>query len=266
MRKISRVLFDIYNKEIHEIETKTLPSLREQITEARNLGDYRENEELATARNEMTFAKNRLVVLNSLVSDCKVVEYSNMNEFEIGSFFNLKFLDNKTGQVIRDLGLWLYDSSEEPDVHIISEDSALGKKIAENEKSLLFNEDTILEFKNAMNETLTALITPRRPKDLADDTHSYVEVFEEFYRENIKMFNENDWRSMIYLGKKEEIIEYQYRNFKDEENLINLYKNFLNSVSNDTMELHYSIIYRLNKEDSDNEENYFLTIFGDIHE
>jgi len=60
--------------ELDEMENKTIPDIARRIDEAKQQGDLSENAEYHQAREDMSWARSRLVELEQLINNAKVIE------------------------------------------------------------------------------------------------------------------------------------------------------------------------------------------------
>ncbi|MBQ8985132.1 transcription elongation factor GreA [Candidatus Saccharibacteria bacterium] len=85
-------------KELEE-ELKTLianrPVIAEKIATARAFGDLSENEEYSSARNEQKMAENRILEIQDILKNAKVIRSGNRSTIGLGSKVELKLGDRK---------------------------------------------------------------------------------------------------------------------------------------------------------------------------
>ncbi len=114
-------------QELEHLKTVRRREVAERIKQAREFGDISENSEYEDAKNEQAFIEGRILTLEKMLRNARVVDETDLNPnvVSIGSTVRLKDLEyNDTMEVT------LVGSSEaNPDDHKISNESPVGKAI-----------------------------------------------------------------------------------------------------------------------------------------
>ena len=71
------------------------PEITERIATARAFGDLSENEEYSSARNDQKIAENRILEIQEILKNAKVIKPSNRSQIALGSTITLN-LNGKT--------------------------------------------------------------------------------------------------------------------------------------------------------------------------
>lgn len=71
---LSAESLEALKKELETLENKTIPDIAHRIDEAKQQGDLSENAEYHQAREDMSWARSRLVELEQLINNAKVIE------------------------------------------------------------------------------------------------------------------------------------------------------------------------------------------------
>lgn len=74
---------------------KSRPEITERIAIARAFGDLSENEEYSSARNDQKIAENRILEIQEILKNAKVIKPSNRSQIALGSTITLN-LNGKT--------------------------------------------------------------------------------------------------------------------------------------------------------------------------
>lgn len=74
---------------------KSRPEITERIATARAFGDLSENEEYSSARNDQKIAENRILEIQEILKNAKVIKPSNRSQIALGSTIILN-LNGKT--------------------------------------------------------------------------------------------------------------------------------------------------------------------------
>lgn len=74
---------------------KSRPEITERIATARAFGDLSENEEYSSARNDQKIAENRILEIQEILKNAKVIKPSNRSQIVLGSTITLN-LNGKT--------------------------------------------------------------------------------------------------------------------------------------------------------------------------
>lgn len=74
---------------------KSRPEITERIATARAFGDLSENEEYSSARNDQKIAENRILEIQEILKNAKIIKPSNRSQIALGSTVTLN-LNGKT--------------------------------------------------------------------------------------------------------------------------------------------------------------------------
>lgn len=74
---------------------KSRPEITERIAIARAFGDLSENEEYSSARNDQKIAENRILEIQEILKNAKIIKPSNRSQIALGSTVTLN-LNGKT--------------------------------------------------------------------------------------------------------------------------------------------------------------------------
>lgn len=74
---------------------KSRPEITERIATARAFGDLSENEEYSSARNDQKIAENRILEIQEILKNAKIIKPSNRSQIALGSTITLN-LNGKT--------------------------------------------------------------------------------------------------------------------------------------------------------------------------
>lgn len=111
-------------KELDELVDVKRPKLVERLSYARSQGDLAENNDYASAKEELEFMDGRISELEEVLKNAKVVTYSGKgNGVAIGTTVTVKYNGNKN--VFEIVGEWEADPANKK----ISHESPLGKAL-----------------------------------------------------------------------------------------------------------------------------------------
>jgi len=118
-------------KELEELKSVRRREVAERIKQAIEFGDISENSEYEDAKNEQAFIEGRIITLEKMLRNVKVIEDTrDTHEVSIGSTVRLK--DLEYGDIIE---YTIVGSMEaEPDDNKISNESPVGKAILGHKK------------------------------------------------------------------------------------------------------------------------------------
>ena len=74
---------------------KSRPEIAEKIATARAFGDLSENEEYSSARNEQKMAENRILEIQDILKNAKVIRGGKRTKADLGATVELKLADRK---------------------------------------------------------------------------------------------------------------------------------------------------------------------------
>lgn len=118
---------------------KSRPEITERIATARAFGDLSENEEYSSARNDQKIAENRILEIQEILKNAKVIKPSNRSQIALGSTITLN-LNGKTVNYIL-----VGPTEANPLAGKISNESPLGKVLLNRKvnDTFEFNHKTI---------------------------------------------------------------------------------------------------------------------------
>ena len=76
------------------------PAISERIATARAFGDLSENEEYSSARNEQKMAESRILEIQEILKNAKVIRGGKRTKVELGASVSLNFGDRKVDYTI----------------------------------------------------------------------------------------------------------------------------------------------------------------------
>lgn len=116
--------------ELEELKSVRRREVAQRIKQAIEFGDISENSEYEDAKNEQAFIEGRIITLEKMLRNVKIIGDTNTDEVSIGSTVKLK--DIETGDEIQ---YTIVGSMEaEPDENKISNESPVGKAILGHKK------------------------------------------------------------------------------------------------------------------------------------
>lgn len=112
-------------KEYHELIDKKRPNLVERMARARELGDLAENSDYAAAKEDLAFIDGRIIELEEILKDAKVVTISKKDRKTVGlgSIVSVDLKGKK--EIFTIVGEWEADPIQKK----ISHTSPLGKAL-----------------------------------------------------------------------------------------------------------------------------------------
>ena len=113
--------------ELRELQTVRRAQVAENIRQAKDLGDVAENPEYETAKTEQAFLESRISELKAILSNCIVIEESDIRTdiVGIGSLVTVKDLDAKEEWDFTMVGSFEADPEEDK----ISNESPIGEAL-----------------------------------------------------------------------------------------------------------------------------------------
>lgn len=112
-------------KEYHELLEKKRPELVDRLAQARELGDLSENSEYAAAKDDLAFVDGRIVELENVLKDVKVVTVSKKQKSSVGLGCKVHVYMNGKQVIFTIVGEWESDPLQKR----ISHSSPLGKAL-----------------------------------------------------------------------------------------------------------------------------------------
>lgn len=108
--------------ELHNLKTVRRKQIAERIREAKELGDLSENAEYTEAKEEQAFAEGKIIELEHVIKNCKVIESSKLTDsVNVGS--KIKILSDGTESIYTIVG----SNEADPANGRISNESPMGK-------------------------------------------------------------------------------------------------------------------------------------------
>lgn len=131
-------------KELNEL-IKSRPAIAERIATARAFGDLSENEEYSSARNEQKIAEERILEIQDLLKNAKIIKGGSKSQITLGACFDIDFGGKKITYTL------VGPTEANPLAGKISNESPIGKALLGRKagESFDFNSKTvkILEIK-----------------------------------------------------------------------------------------------------------------------
>ncbi|HAO52084.1 TPA: transcription elongation factor GreA [Candidatus Magasanikbacteria bacterium] len=81
---------DNLKAELDELENEKTPAIAKRIDEAKQMGDLSENAEYHAARDEMSWAKSRVIELKNLLDNAEIISEGKSSFVQIGSTVTVK--------------------------------------------------------------------------------------------------------------------------------------------------------------------------------
>ena len=81
---------DNLKAELDELENEKIPTIAKRIDEAKQMGDLSENAEYHAARDEMSWAKSRVIELKNLLDNAEIISEGKSSFVQIGSTVTVK--------------------------------------------------------------------------------------------------------------------------------------------------------------------------------
>lgn len=119
-------------KELEDLKNKTRPSTVERLTLARNQGDLSENNEYASAREELAFIDGRIEELEEMLKKVSLIDKNHKSCGCVGLGCQVTVLVDKEESVYHIVGEWEADPVQKKVSHSSPLGLALlGKKVGE---------------------------------------------------------------------------------------------------------------------------------------
>ncbi len=119
-------------KEYEELTQKKRPALVERMAQARELGDLAENSEYAAAREDLAFVDGRIIELEEILKDAKVISLSKKVRNTVGLGCRVVVFFNGKKEIFTIVGEWEANPQEKRISHTSPLGKALlGKKVGE---------------------------------------------------------------------------------------------------------------------------------------
>lgn len=98
---LSQESFDNLNKEFAELKNIRIPEIANRIDEAKQQGDLSENAEYHQAKEDMAWARGRLIVLEQLINNSEIIQQPTSSDIvSIGQKILVEIKDNKKEFII----------------------------------------------------------------------------------------------------------------------------------------------------------------------
>ncbi|OGH86110.1 MAG: hypothetical protein A2493_01475 [Candidatus Magasanikbacteria bacterium RIFOXYC12_FULL_33_11] len=87
---MSQQKLDALKKELDDLQNDKIPTIAKRIDEAKQMGDLSENAEYHAARDEMAWAKSRVIELGHLIDNAEIITEEKSSFVQIGSTIIVK--------------------------------------------------------------------------------------------------------------------------------------------------------------------------------
>jgi len=87
---MSQPKLDALKQELDELKEVKIIAIAKRIDEAKQMGDLSENAEYHAARDEMSWAKSRVMELENLINNAEIISEEKGNRVQIGSTVRVK--------------------------------------------------------------------------------------------------------------------------------------------------------------------------------
>jgi transcription elongation factor GreA len=119
-------------EELEELKTVHRKEVNDRIRHAKEFGDISENAEYEDAKQEQAFVEGRILKLETMIRNAKIIDDVDMSISEIGFGATVKIKDTKAGTT---LDLTIVGSAEaNPPGGMISNESPLGNALMGHKK------------------------------------------------------------------------------------------------------------------------------------
>ena len=117
--------FQKIQKELEELQNKTRPNVVERLSLARNQGDLSENNEYASAKEELAFVDGRIEELEEVLKKVVIIDKDHKCCQEVGLGCRVTVIVDKDEQVYHIVGEWEADPVRKK----VSNSSPLGQAL-----------------------------------------------------------------------------------------------------------------------------------------
>ncbi len=117
-------------EELENLKNKTIPEIANRIDSARQQGDLSENAEYHQAREDMSWAQGRLVELEHILSNAKIITKGGTNDGTVRVGSTVKIKSNTREQEYTIVG----PQEANPVKGLISNESPIGEALIGHEK------------------------------------------------------------------------------------------------------------------------------------
>lgn len=107
-------------KELEDL-IKERPAIAERIATARSFGDLSENEEYSSARNEQKIAESRILEIQDILKNAKIIREGKKSKVALGATVSMKMGQRKLEYTI------VGPTEADPSKKMISNESPIGK-------------------------------------------------------------------------------------------------------------------------------------------
>ncbi|MHB8926698.1 MAG: transcription elongation factor GreA [Bacillota bacterium] len=112
-------------QELDHLKSVRRKEVAERIKQARQFGDVGENSEYEDAKNEQAFTEGRILTLEKLLRNAKLMEEVDVDPGRVGVGSTIRLKDISRGEVVE---FTIVGSTEaDPGKHLISNESPVGK-------------------------------------------------------------------------------------------------------------------------------------------
>jgi len=111
--------------ELDYLKQTKRPEVITALKEARALGDLSENAEYAAARDEQAIIEGKIVELEHMVENAKIIEKGNINEVNLGTTVKIKYVADDETEEYKIVG----SQEADPFENKISNDSPIARAI-----------------------------------------------------------------------------------------------------------------------------------------
>ena len=87
---MSQQKLDALTQELDNLQNNKIPTIAKRIDEAKQMGDLSENAEYHAARDEMSWAKSRVIEVQNLIDNAEIINEEKSSFVQIGSTIIVK--------------------------------------------------------------------------------------------------------------------------------------------------------------------------------
>jgi len=87
---MSQQKLDALTQELDNLQNNKIPTIAKRIDEAKQMGDLSENAEYHAARDEMSWAKSRVIEVQNLIDNAEIINEEKSSFVQIGSTIVVK--------------------------------------------------------------------------------------------------------------------------------------------------------------------------------
>ncbi len=97
---LSHESLEALKKEYETVKNQTIPDIAKRIDEAKQQGDLSENAEYHQAREDMSWAQGRLIEVEQLINNSKIIKHEKSDSVAVGSKVKIKVGSNERDYTI----------------------------------------------------------------------------------------------------------------------------------------------------------------------